>query len=104
MSDGTTEWVTVRVPAEDRERAKAERPDGATHGDCLVAGAEALADRDAPTDADALADAVAERVSMANEPGVEIDTESILSDLARLQELVDQVPERTADELQERRR
>jgi len=34
-----TNWVTIRVPESDREDAKAARPDDATHGDCLVAGA-----------------------------------------------------------------
>lgn len=37
-----TNWVTVKVPEADRERAKEYRPDGATYGDCLVAGAERL--------------------------------------------------------------
>lgn len=39
-----TEWVTVKVPEADREMAKETRPDGATYGDCLVAGAQELAD------------------------------------------------------------
>lgn len=40
-----TDWVTVRVPEPDRDEAKDIRPDDATHGDCLVAGAKALAER-----------------------------------------------------------
>ena len=39
-----TEWVTIRVPEGDRDEAKDVRPDDATHGDCLVAGAKALAE------------------------------------------------------------
>jgi len=38
-----TNWVTIRVPESDRDDAKDIRPDDATHGDCLVAGAKALA-------------------------------------------------------------
>jgi hypothetical protein len=36
------EWVTIRVPEADRDAAKNRRPEEATHGDCLVAGAEQL--------------------------------------------------------------
>lgn len=38
-----TEWVTVKVPKADREQANVYKPDSATWGDCLVAGAKALA-------------------------------------------------------------
>lgn len=41
MSDGK-EWVTVKTPKEDRDKASDYKPDGATWGDCLVAGAERL--------------------------------------------------------------
>jgi hypothetical protein len=37
-----TEWVTVKVPASDRDECKEIRPDSATFGDCLVAGAKLL--------------------------------------------------------------
>ena len=37
-----TNWVTIRVPEPDRDAAKEMRPDDATHGDCLVAGSQAL--------------------------------------------------------------
>ena len=38
-----TNWVTIRVPEANRDDAKDIRPDNATHGDCLVAGAKILA-------------------------------------------------------------
>lgn len=44
MGDDATEWVTVKVPREDKEKAKEYRPEGATFGDCLRAGAERLND------------------------------------------------------------
>jgi len=46
-SSDAKEFVTVKVPRADRKAAKRIRPDGSdiTHGDCLVAGAKALADR-----------------------------------------------------------
>lgn len=39
-----TDWVTIKVPESDREQADDYKPDGVTWGDCLVAGAERLAD------------------------------------------------------------
>jgi len=45
-----TEWVTIRVPEPNRDDAKDIRPNDATHGDCLVAGAKALADGNVDTD------------------------------------------------------
>jgi len=68
MTDAT-EWVTIRVPEPDRDDAKDIRPDDATYGDCLLAGAKALADGedvvtpDGGTDAEELADAVAAKVA-----------------------------------------
>lgn len=44
--DDAKEWVTVKVPKADREASKDARPDDASHGDCLVAGAKALAGGD----------------------------------------------------------
>lgn len=34
-----TNWVTIKVPEDDRDEAKAARPEDATWGDVLVAGA-----------------------------------------------------------------
>jgi hypothetical protein len=43
MSDGDAkEWVTVKVPREDKAKADDYRPEGSTFGDCLVAGADRL--------------------------------------------------------------
>jgi len=79
-----TNWVTIRVPESDRDEAKDVRPDDATHGDCLVAGAKALAGQDTESvateaDAHAVAEAIKGEISMANEPGVEIDAERIIN-------------------------
>lgn len=40
--DDAKDWVSIRVPEADRETCKEYRPDDATYGDCLVAGAERL--------------------------------------------------------------
>lgn len=56
MTDEKTEWVTLKVPKADRDKANNYRPDGSTYGDCLVAGAERLNDHlesDPPAGADA---------------------------------------------------
>lgn len=83
MTDGgPTTWKTVKVPEGDKERADDYRPDGATWGDCLVAGAERLNDSlDSDTrayldgtegvDVDALASALTDEISV--EQGVEAD-------------------------------
>jgi len=49
-----TNWVTIRVPEANRDDAKEIRPENATHGDCLVAGAKALSGENPNADVDDL--------------------------------------------------
>lgn len=39
-----TNWVTVKVPEEQRDKAKEHQPNGTTYADCLVTGARTLAE------------------------------------------------------------
>ena len=100
-----TDWddpKTIRVPERQWSESKKTRPDDATHGDCLVAGAKAL-NGDVHTgdvedfnnhvpnpsvDTDALVAALQDEISMANEPGVQIDE-------GRMMALLETIEERT---------
>lgn len=109
--DGPKEWVTVKVPVADKERADDYRPDESTYGACLVAGAERLNDAlDSDTrayldgtegiDVDALADELAKR--SANADGT-IDTDALASEIARRIDYT-ALANKTADELEGRMR
>lgn len=109
MSDGK-DWVTIKVPEEDRDKAKDYRPEGATHGDCLVAGAERLSEHlDSDTarfadgvDAGTLAGEIADAVELeANGDGV--DPEVLAREVAARVDY-GELANRTADELEGRMR
>lgn len=122
MTDDTKEWVTVKVPKRDREDAKAARPDSATFGDCLVAGAKLLSGGEgvepAPVelqsvetdgvelpDAETIADELVGRIGMASDPGAPMtdgDVAELAEQVRQLQRMVERVPEDTADALGER--
>lgn len=66
-----TDWKTIKVPPEDKERADDYRPEDSTWGDVVLAGAERLNDHmdsnpppgvDIGVDVDALAERIADRV------------------------------------------
>lgn len=117
MTDDATEWVTVKVPAADRDAAKDARPTGATHGDCLVAGARALAGDGAPgAGAGVLADTNTEREAVETltrevearvAAGEDVDADAIAERLVERYDLAPRVVERLdyaalADTLAER--
>jgi len=81
-----TNWVTIRVPESDREDAKAARPDDATHGDCLVAGAKALAGDDGESIAETAVDVT---------PEIDDDAVADGASLAEIQEAIETVEART---------
>jgi len=101
-----TEWVTVKVPESDRDECKEIRPDSATFGDCIVAGAKSLSDGDVilpnQTDAEDIADEIVGRIDMTADPGT-VMSDSDVADLAeqvrKLQRLVENTPENTAERL-----
>lgn len=107
--DGAKEWVTVKVPKADKQQADEYRPEGSTFGDCLVAGAERLNDHlDSDTarfgdgvDAETLAEDIKDELSMANEPGVEVDVDRLIN---RIEDLESRLPGKVADELEGRMR
>jgi hypothetical protein len=91
--DGAKQWVTVKVPREDKEQADDYRPDESTFGDCLVAGAERLADGldsdtrrfepdDATADVDALADRLVDELA-ATAGGPQVDDSDIAREVVR---------------------
>jgi len=97
------EWVTIRVPRADRDTAKDRRPEDATHGDCLVAGAERLnehldsepditatvrpeVDEDALEDIETRINELKNNLSMADELGVELDTERLFAAIETIEE------------------
>ena len=52
MPDDAKNWITVKVPEQDKARADEQRPESATYGDCLRAGAEVLAGERWPPEQD----------------------------------------------------
>jgi len=107
----TKRWVTIRVPEEDRDAAKDIRPDDATHGDCLVAGAKVLAG-EAPTEANPEGRVIDESTAreivdeLAHEAGgPEVDDEEIANAVVRQFDyaaLADTVAERVLEEVTRR--
>jgi hypothetical protein len=53
-------------------------------------------------DAEAIAEQLKNEISMANDPTVEVDTEGLIREMEKLQELVERVPENTADRFEEK--
>jgi hypothetical protein len=109
MTDGDAkEWVTVKVPREDKAQADEYRPDGSTFGDCLVAGAERLADgldsdtrRFEPDGATADVDELAEKLADRIDYPESVDTEDIARRLEALESIESRVGsiERTLEDL-----
>jgi len=87
-----TEWVTIRVPEHNRDDAKEIRPDDATHGDCLVAGAKALANGEDQLNDD----------SSTETQTHDTDTSELMDKLRRLNNRLDELPEQTAGKVAER--
>lgn len=85
-------YDSVSVPSEDLEAAEDYKPDGATWGDCLVAGAERLNEH---------LESDTQRFGGGPDNGV---SDEVRETLERLQEQVDKMPTRTADELETRLR
>jgi len=49
-----------------------------------------------------IAEEIKEQLSMANEPGVEVEEEKLISEIEKLQEIVERVPEEAADKFKEK--
>lgn len=109
--DEPTEWVTVKVPREDKEKAKEYRPEGATFGDCLRAGAERLNDHldsdplvgaDYP-DPEEYAREVVDAVAVEADGQGRVDSDDLSDAVARKLDYA-QLATAVADELEARRR
>lgn len=106
MTD-SKEWVTIGIPESTRDKAR-DRPE--TYEEIMEAGMKALENEgttklyqpgdDEPVEE--IADKVADQISMANEPGVEVETDEIIKEIRKLQELVEQAPNKTADRFEEK--
>jgi ABC-type phosphate transport system ATPase subunit len=109
--DGAKEWVTVKVPREDKEKADEYRPDGSTFGDCLVAGAERLNDHldsDPPVGADypdpeEYAREVVDAVAAEADGQGRVDSDDLADAVARRLDYAE-LANRVADELEGRMR
>jgi hypothetical protein len=55
-------------------------------------------------DIDEIVDRLKNELSMANEPGVEVDTAELIEEIDRLKEMVERVPERAADQFERKYR
>lgn len=88
------EWVTIKIPQVVRDDAQS---DERTYGEIMQAG---LGKQPANGDVDtqAVVDQLKNELSMANEPGVEVDVEGLYNEIEKLQELVEKVPDETAEE------
>lgn len=72
-----TEWVTIKIPEQTRDEA---REDSRTYEQIMKDGlGKPALDRNGDVDADVIAEELKNTISMANEPGVELDTERIIN-------------------------
>jgi ABC-type phosphate transport system ATPase subunit len=109
--DGAKEWVTVKVPREDKVTADEYRPDESTFGDCLVAGAERLNDHldsDPPVgvdhpDPEEYAREVVDAVAVEADGHGRVDSDDLADAVARKLDY-GQLANAVADELEARRR
>jgi len=101
MTNDAKEWVTIKVPEEQRDAAR-ERPE--TYGEVLAAGVEALAngangtprlDEMGELDAEEIATRLKDELSMVNEPGVEVDVDGMVEKLERIESAAQTAEERT---------
>lgn len=98
------EYKTMRVPTPAWEAAKEAKEDGETWGDYLrrcadeprVEPAEGSVDLDADELVGRLEEAMNE-ISMANDPGVSVDTNGLLAEIEKAQELAEQARDNTEE-------
>lgn len=120
-TDSGTTYTTITVQ-ESVKQDLDEYRDGRSWSEFLEKLRQEHADPVTLTDAEEIAEIVSESIetepvaveevvsrlknqlSMANEPGVEVDTEELLAEIDRLKEIVEQVPERTADQFERKYR
>lgn len=106
-----TNWVTVKVPEDNREKASEYKPEDATWGDCLVAGAERLNDHldsDPPVGADypdpeEYAREVVDAVAVEADGQGRVDSDALADAVARRLDYAE-LANRVADEIEGRMR
>lgn len=101
--------TSIPVREDVRDTLADDKPDGVSWSDYLEAlhdGADLGGNGDAvDVDAEAIADELVAKLDMTADPGVvmeESDVAELVSDVRRLQELMEKAPGRTADELEGR--
>jgi len=94
MADRTN-WVTVKIPETVRDAA---REDNRTYAEIMQDGLSEIDTQNSPNadlDIDALGDSIRDQLSMANEPGVQLDVDQLFNQLdtleGRLKDLETQV-------------
>lgn len=111
------EYTTITVPKgvkEDLDEQRGATPWGAfleelrqEHADPITLNdAQAIAEEvteniaagGVKVNAGEIAERIKDELSMANEPGVEVDVDGLYKELDKLKELVEKVPEETAEE------
>lgn len=118
-----SEWTSISVTEEQKAKIEAEKPDGMSMGAFLVSVIESnssdidsnathidsnsaqeiaelvseeIASGNVKVNAEDIAEELKNEISMANEPGVEVDTKSIIN---RIDDLESQLPAKIAEEL-----
>jgi len=95
-SDDSTDWVTIKIHEHVRDQA---RDDARTYTEILQDGLnEPTTNGDNP-DSEAVVNAIKNELSMANDPGVQIDVQRLYN---RLDDLESSIPSKTVDELEAR--
>jgi len=85
-----TEWTSISVTEAQKQRLKAAKPESASMGAWLVSQVERA------QDADIDSDELIALLETANEPGDTIERDELITELKKTQELIESVPERTA--------
>lgn len=93
-SDDATDWVTIKIPETVRDQAR--DMDGHTYHELMTAGMDAIQNGADLED-------VKNELSMANEPGVELDVERVMDALETVEERTGRI-ERTLEDVEGRMR
>jgi hypothetical protein len=89
------DWKTLRVPPEQYEKAKAQKEEhNRTWGEQLVCSNPTTTE---VVEAEEITEEIKNIVSMANEPGVEINVKRVIN---RIDDLENRLPRKIAEELQ----
>lgn len=103
------DYKTMRVPEAAWEAARDAKQDGETWGEYLqrcadvdTASTAAPEVVEASVDTDEITESIKNEISMAADPTVEVDTDGLIREIEKLQELVERVPEDTAEKFREK--